>query len=160
MLLRRLMLAGSVIAASGCYTFQPAELDDLNPGTSVRLRLTPESAEQLQEVRMTEERLMDAAFVERRGNRLIFNTPVVAMEPGQGGRALNQVVALEPDGIRDIELKLLDRTRTTLALGAGLVAVGYFIAGQLQDGSGSESVPPGVIPESSRIRIPLLSLPY
>lgn len=160
MTLRRLALVSSLIAASGCYTFQPAELDELLPGTAVRLRLSPESAERLQEVRLTEERLMDGSFVERRGDRWVFSTPVVSLEPGQGGRPLNQVVALDPTGIRDVELKQLDRTRTVLAVGAGAIIVGYFIAAQLQDGSGSETIPGPVLPESGRVRIPLLTLPY
>lgn len=160
MTFRNLVLMGSLFAASACYTFQPAELDDLAPGTAVRLRLSPESADQLQEVRMTEDRRMDGSFVERRGDRWIFSTPVVALDPGQGGRPLNQVVALDPSGIRDVELKKLDRTRTALSIGAGIAIVGYFVAAQLQGGEGSETIPGPVVPESPRIRVPLLTLPW
>lgn len=160
MTLRGLVLAGSLAAASGCYTFQPADLDELSPGTAVRLRLSPESAEQLQEVRLTEERLMDGSFVERRGDRWVFSTPVVGFDPATGGRALNQVVALEAEGIRDVELKQLDRARTGMVVGAGLAVVSYFIVSQLQDGAGSQSGPEPGLPESPRVRIPLLTLPY
>jgi hypothetical protein len=160
MTLRRLMLAGSVIAASSCYTFQPAELDELSPGTAVRLRLSPESAEQLQEVRMTEERLMDGSFVERQGDRWLFSTPVVGFDPTTGGRTLSQVVALDLNGIRDVELKRLDRARTGLLIGAGAAVVSYFIVSQLQDGAGSQSGPEPGLPESPRVRVPLLRLSY
>jgi hypothetical protein len=154
-----LALAVAVLSSTGCYTYQLADPGEIPVGREVRVRLSPEGAENLEAVRLTEERLMEGRLVDRQGPSMVVETAINRIDPVAGGRILTQRLTVPASDFREVEIKTLDRTRTALAAGAAAAIVGYFVASQLQDGGGSDSGPPPGPSESRRVRIPLLGLP-
>ena len=159
MRLSRIFIVGAVSVLGGCYTYQVASPEDVALDTEVRVRLSPEGAQKLQDVRMTEDRVMEGKLVERRESMLLVETNVSRFDPAVGGRILNQIVTVESTDLREIEIKTLDRTKTGAAAAALAVIVGVVIAQQLQEGSGSTGGPPTGPPESRVSPIPLLRIP-
>jgi len=160
MRLSRIILFGALCASGACYSYQVVSPELVAPDTEVRVRLSPEGAESLQNVRMTEDRVMEGKLVERRGSALLVETNVGRFDPAVGGRVLTQVVNVEAMDLVEVETKELDRTKTALLGGAVAVAVGIIIAQQLQDGSGGGGTGPPGPPESRVDPVPLLSIPF
>lgn len=160
MRLTRFALVAAVLTSTGCYTYQVTDPGALPVGQEVRVRLSPEGAERLQQVRLTEERLMEGKVLENGGSQVVVETAVNRLNPVTGGRVLTQRLSVPTSDIREVEIKVLNKPRTAAAAGLAAVVLGYIVAGQLQDGGGSGSTPgPGGV-EAPVFRIPLLGLPF
>jgi hypothetical protein len=159
--MRRSLLtaAAFVVVCSGCYTYQIADPATVQAGRDVRVRLSLEAADRLQEVRMTDDRLLEGKLLERRGDQLVVETAVNRLDPMTGGRLLNQRLNLPYSDLQEVETKALDRTRTAGVVALAGAVVGYIVVSQFQDGGGSDTGPPSGPPESRVIRIPLLGVP-
>lgn len=160
--MRRSLLtaAAVVVVTSGCYTYQTVDPASVEPGRDVRVRLSLEAADRLEEVRMTDDRLMEGKLLERRGEQLVVETAVNRLDPMTGGRLLNQRLNLPYTDIQEVETKVLNKTKTAGMVALAGVVVGYVVASQFQDGGGSDGGPPTGPPESRVIRIPLLGVPF
>jgi hypothetical protein len=160
--MRRSLLtaAAVVVVTSGCYTYQTADPGLVEPGRDVRVRLSLEAADRLEEVRMTDDRLMEGKLLERRGENLVVETTVNRLDPMTGGRLLSQRLSLAPVEIQEVETKALDKFKTGAMAAAAAAVVGYIVVSQFQDSGGSDPGGPGGPPESRVIRIPLLGVPF
>ena len=90
---------------------------------------------------------------------MLVETSVGTLDPNMGGRILNQVVTVEDVDLREIEIKSLDKVKTGALAGAVAVIVGFVIAQQLQDGSGSSGGGPIGPPEQRVAPVPLFRIP-
>lgn len=146
-----LLLAVSVVSA-GCFSYQPARLETVSPGQAVRVRISPEEADRLMELRLTDDRLVDGVLVSNGGDGMLLDTRVGVNDPQRGTRALVQRITLPSSEIREVELKRLDWLRTGALAGGVAVGVGVVIAAALEGGGGKEG--PGG-PDPSELVIPV-----
>lgn len=160
MRLTPLALAAALLAGAGCYNYQVAAPGMLEPGGDVRIRLSPEAAERLEEVRMTEERVMEGTLIEERNGELLVETAIGRIDPVAGGRILKQVISVPSAEVREVETRSLDRGKTALVAGVATGILAYIVAGQFQDGGGSDGITPPGPPESRALPIPLLRVRF
>lgn len=152
---RILFLSLMVGTQAGCYSYVPTRLESVEPGTSVRLRISPEEVTRLQEMRRSDDRVLDGVLLTRGSDEVLVETSVGSIDPTRGTRALNQRVGVSLSGIRDVELRRLDRFRTGALLGGGGVALGLIVAAQLQEGRNDpDGIPDGPL-EGRRFLLPI-----
>lgn len=150
----RLALLLALVGGSGCYSYRVTTLDAIEEGTPVRVRVTPQEAERIAELRMSEERVVPGTVLRRADDVLLLETPVVGSDARQLAGTLTQRIEIPNDAIREVELRQLDRLRTGALIGAVAGAVGYVLVSQLDGGRADDDTPPGGNPE--RVRPPRL----
>jgi hypothetical protein len=146
----RWVIFTSLLLTGACYSYKPARLESITPGSSVRVRLSEDAAERLTDEGVTSTRLLDGVLLQNGGESLLLDTDLDASGPSR--RILRQRLSIPVGGITEIELKQLDRMRTGVALGVGVAVVGAVIASQLAGGFGRDENPG---PEPGELRIPL-----
>jgi hypothetical protein len=152
------LLVVSGLISSGCYSYVPVRMEQIEPGEAVRLRLSPEEADRLQTVRLTDSRMMEGLVVNRSAAELFLETPVGRLDPMAGTRTLIQRINVPLGEIRDIERRQHDRFKTGVAIGGVAIVVVVGVVAAIQGGSGRRSGDdPG--PDESRspvmIRVPV-----
>jgi hypothetical protein len=130
------LLVVSGLLGSGCYSYVPARVEQIEPGEAVRVRLSPEEADRLQTVRMTDARVMDGIMVHRSDAELLIETSVGRLDPMAGTRSLLQRVNVPFAEVREIERRQRDSIRTGAAIGGVALVVGVGVAAVLRGGSG------------------------
>lgn len=150
MLLTRLTALSALLVVGGCYRYTPSSPQEIAPGQVVRLRLSPEEAGKYADLRLANPRLLDGTVVDRNGSELMVDASLRVSEPGAGPRELMQRLNVPLTGVLDVELRELDRTRTSFLMAGGAAALGAVIAASL-GGSGSEDGPGNENPEARRI---------
>jgi hypothetical protein len=149
-----------VLLSPGCYSYRVTELQDVAPGTPVRLRVTPDEAERLVEFRLTDDRLVDGVLVENGGMGLVLDTRVGVNDAQRGSRAFTQRINIPASEVREVELKQLDWFKTGVAIGATAIGLAIVASAAFGDGEGRDG-PPG--PDPSDLRVPTgfsLRLPF
>lgn len=158
---QRILLVAGVLATQGCYSYVPTRLESVQPGESVRLRLSPEEAERLEAIRLTDVRLMDAVFLRGDPDEVLVETTVGRLDPQRGTRPLVQRVNIALGQIIEVESRQRDNLKTGAAVGAAGIAVGVGIAAALKGGFGQRSNEGEGPAEAPRFPIVLrLSLPF
>ncbi len=153
---KSILLVGALAATTGCYSYIPSSVEDVSPGTPVRIRLTAVEAGRLVDQRLTNARLLTGTLVQGDGEQLLVDTSVGHNDAERGMRSVVQRVAVPAHEVLEMERRQLDKGRTGLVVGAGTVALGVVIALQSRGGSGSTDTPGGGTQESRRV--PILSL--
>jgi hypothetical protein len=147
-----LALGTVLLVASGCFSYQPTRLESVEPGSSIRVRVSAEEAERLISVGLGERRLVDGTLVRNGVDGLMLDADVTTASSPGGRRALVQRVSIPTGEILEVEQRELDRVRTGLAAGGLTAVVAAVIISQLEGGRGSDQ-PPG--PDPSELRVPL-----
>ncbi len=160
MRLTPLALAAALLAGTGCYKYEVADPGMLEPGRDVRVRLAPEAAERLEEVRMTEDRLMEGKLVDQQGGNLMVETAIGRITPTGTSRILKQVISVPFAEVREVETRSLDRGKTYLGAGVAAGILAYIVVGQFQDSGGTDGGTPPGPPESRVLPIPLLRFSF
>ncbi len=150
-----LLLVGTLLAANGCYTYLSTPLEEVAPGTPVRIRLTAAEAGRLVEQRLTEDRLLTGTLVEQDDGQVLVDTSVGHNDAERGMRAVVQRLSVPTHEVLEIEQRHLDKGRTGVVVGVGAVAAGVIIALQARGGGGSADNTGGGTQESRRV--PILS---
>ncbi len=148
---RTVLLAAGLALASGCYSYAPVRVDSLTPGQTVRVRLTPEEAMRLEEMRRTDNRLMEGTYLETSGLQMTVNTQVSRTDPMAGTRALIQTIDVPLSQVVEVEERSFDRVKTgavVAGLAAGLV---WAIIEATGDAVAPGTNPPPPPPPESRI---------
>jgi hypothetical protein len=140
-------------ALCGCYTYRPASLDDVPPNAHVRALLSAEELGRLGSVVPIASRYVEGELLERGTGEVLLLVPVTSDVVGARVQTLHQRVRIPAAGILDLELKQLDRWKTTLVIGAGAAALGG-IAVAAFSGTG-RSDRPGPGPGPNELVIPL-----
>lgn len=150
MYMKRFVTFTSLLLTAACYSYQPARRESIPLGSSVRVRLSADAADQLEADGLGNARLLDGVLLQNGGENLLLDTNAGPGMPGQ--RVLRQRLTIPVAGVTEIELKQLDRMKTGVAIGAGVVVVGTVIVAQLAGGFGRDEDPG---PEPGELRVPL-----
>jgi hypothetical protein len=138
-----LLLAAGPLLATGCFSYQPTRLEAVSPGEAIRVRLSPEEADRLVDVRLTDERLVDGVLVSNGAEALLLDTTIGMNDPTRGMRALTQRIAIPITEVREVESRRINWFRTG-ALGAAIAAgTGIAIAAALAGGDAGNDPGPG-----------------
>jgi hypothetical protein len=142
---------------AACYSYVPVEPSALPQGTAVRARITSEQAERVEPLVGRELRVLEGVVVGAGADSVLLEVPTAA-RVGTGGslQVLHQRVAIARAGITEVELKRLNRGRTTLLVVGGGAVVGYLLLDALNIGPGRESPRRG--DGGTDMRIPLFVL--
>lgn len=142
----------------GCYRYQPATLDAVPQGATVRAVLSPAASEQLR-VRhgINSGHHLDGTILVDHGAAVSLWVASGPVSRQFGGGVLYQQVDVLKSDILRVDLRELDRGKTTFVAisGAAVVAVvaRAVIAGGTGESNGGTGGPP---PESRRSRLPIL----
>jgi hypothetical protein len=146
----RILLVAGILLATGCYSYVPTRLETVQPGEAVRIRMSPEAAERLEPVRLTDLRIMDGILVAQNPSELFVDTSVGQLDRERGGRAFTQRVNVALGEVIEVELRQRDNLKTGALLGGLGVVAGVAIAASLQDGGGLARPDPGGDTEDRR----------
>lgn len=120
-------VAVAACAGSGCYRYQPTSIGEVEPGTTVRARLSVQEVDRLDTLGVFTSgvgRLVEGIYVGADGGTVLLD--VASTPAGQSATSFRQRVPLDQPGILELEVRELDKLRTvgvTLAVAAGLAAV-------------------------------------
>lgn len=154
-----------LVAAStaGCYTYRRVAATDLEPEMTVRVQLTAVAVDRLRNSPNGERRLLDrfelAGTVERaEGDSVVVSVPTnTASDPSTRAMTFRQPVTLKRSDMEEIELRTLDRRKTTwtaVTIGALTVGAAVFAIRRGGEATGSTPVPGG----PNEVRVPALLL--
>lgn len=141
--MRRLLIWLPLV--TGCYTYAPLDAASTVPGMKVRARLAAATAEQIETLLgVADARVVNGTVVAATPDTLIVEVPsVLRAEVGSSIQTLHQRLAIGREGIREIEIRRLDRYKTTIVVGAAAVLVGGFIIKATIIDPGKERLPDG-----------------
>lgn len=124
-ILRALLLPAVFLPVlTGCYRYTPIEPVAVEPGTSIRARVSAAEAERIALLIGTgNSRLIQGVLVEGGADGLMVQVPTV-LRAGSG-ETLNQRIVISRSGLLELELRRLDRTRTWGLVALGLLAGGF-----------------------------------
>lgn len=152
-----ILLLAVCLLPAGCYSYRVAQLDEVQPGAGLRLRISAAEAERLAELRLREDRLVTGTLVSDGDTQVIVDTEIGVNDATRGMRALTQRITIPLAEVREVELRRLDPVKTGALLGGVAVGVGIAVAAALGGGDGADvPAPPG----TSELRVPVwLRLP-
>jgi hypothetical protein len=143
--MRRLAISFlSLPLVAACYRYAPIESANIQPGTSVRARITAPAAERLALLLGGPSgRVVSGRLVGAYGDTMVVEIPSV-MQASMGGsvETLHQRVSFARAEVVELETRRLDRLRTAATAGAVALIVGAVVLGALDSDRGSDG-PPG-----------------
>jgi hypothetical protein len=131
------LVAAGALLTSGCFSYQPTRLEAVGPGETIRVRISPEEADRLVDVRLTDDRLVSGILVSNGGDGLLLDTTVGVNDPARGTRALTQRITIPVGEVREVEMRRVNWFKTGVVGGAIAVGVGVVAAAALAGGGGS-----------------------
>lgn len=141
-----------------CYQYAPVEPAALTPGASVRARVSPATAEQIEPLLLVSDARVLVGTLVSSGDTLMLEVPTSARaEIDNSVQALRQRIALPRASIIEIESRRLDRTRTGLVVGAAGIVVGSLLFKAITGNPGKDRLPSDT--PGSELRFPILQLP-
>lgn len=131
--------------AAACYRYAPVDTHALQPGMSVRARVTGATAEQIEPLLgMSDARLLNGRIITADADALIVEVPAVyRAEIGSSIQTLHQRVTIPRSGLLEMETRTLDRFKTTIVAGAAAAVLGAYILKSTVLDPGKEGLPPG-----------------
>jgi hypothetical protein len=127
----------TVVSTTGCYTYRSVTVSDLAPAMEVRMQLTAVATDRLRNSPNGEGRLLQGFGVDGTVATATPDSVVVSVEssrstnPTMGGMTFRQPVTILRGEVRQVELRTLDKRKTTwvsIGLGViGLAAAAYAI---------------------------------
>ncbi|MGD8321804.1 MAG: hypothetical protein PVJ02_15255 [Gemmatimonadota bacterium] len=154
----RLALAALVV--SGCYTYTPASLDEVSPQQDVRLRLSTAEAERLEPFRRSGGRTLDGKVTGMEGDSVTVKVEAVSELRGARVETLYQYLHVSSSDVVDVELRELDKGRTYLVTGAGVVAAAALVISRIGGNGGSSGPDQGGGPFEAVVPLLSLRLPF
>jgi hypothetical protein len=153
--MRRLALA-AVPLLTACYAYAPVEPGVVQPGASVRARVSAAAAERLAPLLGAEMRLLNGTLVDARADTMIVEVPTaVRILVGNSLQPLHQRVSIARGELFELETRRLDRLRTGAIAGAVVLVVGAVVVDAIRGDRGKEQLPGG---GGTEARIPLRGL--
>jgi hypothetical protein len=147
-------LLATALLATGCYSYVPTTLGDVNPGSSVRVRISGAEADRLEPIRFTDSRNLEGAIV-RKDDDQIYIDAVIRTVDAHGITAQHvQRLNIAPREIQDVQYRRLDYLKSAAAVGGVSFLLGAaawaVIWGDLGRTDEFEPI------DQFRVRIPLL----
>ena len=129
---------------AGCFSYIPIEPGSVEPGLSVRARVSPGASSRIAPLLgSSDARRLDGTFVTHAGDTLIVEVPTVMQDTREFGRTPNQRVSIGRGELLELEVRKLDRVRTGIIAGATAAIAGSFLIKSLRGDPGKEQLPGG-----------------
>ena len=148
-----------VILVCGCARWVPARIGEVPVGTDVRLRLSEEGADQLEELTGGRQSQVSGQLLEW-GSEVMVSAALRAAGAGANSSGLRQRFVVDEEDIVGVDIRELDRTRTGIFLGVVAAVAGSAIVWVVSElvGGGTagptDPPPPGPSEPFVRLRIP------
>jgi hypothetical protein len=138
---RGVTLVATVLIASSCFRYVPAELGTLPPGDEVRIELTRVGFAQLPELPNLSGPDLNGTLVRSEPDRLFLRVPVNVRLDGLVTQTVQQELAIPAGDIVQMEHRVLSRGRTALSVGGGLVTLGVIFLSFRDGGDDTPELP-------------------
>ena len=144
---------------AGCYTYAPIQASSLQPGMGVRARITASASEQVAPLLgVSDARVLTGKLIDNSSGTMIVEVPTgVPARAGASAQSLYQRISIAPGQLVELESRQLDRTRTTIVVGAVVVVGTSAAIAALKGGPGLDHPPGG---SSTDAKIPLIRLHF
>jgi hypothetical protein len=110
----------------GCYSYTLVPVAQTPIGASVRASLAPSEAERVRGILGVDQRAVDGTLVERPDSGgIVLDIPTTTPSDALAFGATHQRIAIGRDGLRQFQVRRLDRRRTVALLLAGSVIAAY-----------------------------------
>jgi len=140
---------------SGCFSYIPIEPGDVEPGLTVRARVSPSASARIAPLLgASEARRLDGRLISQAADTLIVEVPTVMLENREFGRTPNQRVSIPRGDLVELEVRKLDRWRTIGIVGGAAVVLGVTLTKALKGEPGKEPLPGGGGTDAIVFRIP------
>jgi hypothetical protein len=141
-----------MLTLGGCYAYQPRPLGQVAPGAEVSARITDFGRIALTTQLASEVALVDGSVVEQSDSSIRLNVSRVQFLSGLESPWSGQFVTLRPQDFNSLTQRTYSRSRTMLAVIAGIGAVALLIATAVItgvfNGNGGQDKPPDGNPDS------------
>jgi hypothetical protein len=150
-------------ALAACYTYREASIESARIGEPVRARISGAEAERVAEILGRDDRYLEGELLERTDTTLLIAVPSTTGAEGGSVTRAYQRIQVPRTGVQEVELRELDRLRTTgavvvVAAGVSAAVVGALSAiGKPNDDGKGRPNPEDFRPPIYNIR--LLSIP-
>jgi hypothetical protein len=144
-------------AGTACYRYTPADPGDITPGSTVRVRMNDAQTRRFAGIVPEDRRVVEGTVVLQRPDTMLIDVAIHTDVRGTRVESLNQRIDLPRDGLIEVELRELDRGKTSLVLGGATLLVTLAIASTLSGAFRSDRTNPDpgqelVVPVFFRIR--------
>ena len=140
---RRFALGCALCAIStGCYSYVTVPPGSGTVGEQVRVRVSGAQAERLEPVLGMTDREIEGQLLEQSDSSIVLSVPrPLAAEGGATFERAHQRVVIPRADLQEIDWRKIDKTRTSLLVGVGVVGVATAVAvamGGIEIGSGGD----------------------
>ena len=115
------------VLGAGCFKYIPSELDALPPGENVRVYVTRNVVNSIEEVTRTNDPVLKGQIVRRQADNLFLRVPVATRQVGFHSAEIGQDVEIPVGDIIQVERRQFDRIGTGALLTGTLGAAGVVI---------------------------------
>lgn len=134
----------AALFVSGCFTYLPIEPGEAEPGLAVRARVNSAAGARIAPLLgATDARELDGTVITRSADTLIVEVPTVMADTREFGRTPNQRLSIARSDLVELEVRKLDRTRTSLVAGAAAILAASVLVKALRGEPGKEPLPGG-----------------
>lgn len=144
-MVRASLVMALAIMASGCVRWVPARVGEVPVGTDIRLRLSEEGAEQLEETTGTGQSEVSGQLLQW-GSEVMVSAALQTAGAGANSSNLRQRFVVDEEHVVGVDIRELDRTRTGLFAGTIAVVAGSAIVWVVSKLSGSGTAAPSEPP--------------
>ena len=144
-MVRASLVMALAIMASGCVRWVPARVGEVPVGTDIRLRLSEEGAEQLEETTGTGQSEVSGQLLQW-GSEVMVSAALQTAGAGANSSSLRQRFVVDEEHVVGVDIRELDRTRTGLFAGTIAVVAGSAIVWVVSKLSGSGTAAPSEPP--------------
>jgi hypothetical protein len=139
-----LSIAAALLVLQGCFSYLPIEPGEVEPGLAVRARVSPAASARIAPLLgASEARRLDGTVVTHSPDTLIVEVPTVMADVREFGRTPNQRVSIPRGDLLELEVRRLDRIRTSLVAGTVAAIIAGVLVKSLQGEPGKEPLPGG-----------------
>jgi hypothetical protein len=141
---RALPAVAASVLLTGCFTYLPIEPGDVEPGVSVRARVSPAAGARIAPLLgATDARKLDGTLITQSGDTMIVEVPTVMTDNREFGRTPNQRISISRGDLVELEVRKLDRPRTVGLVGGAALIIGSALFKTLKGEPGKEPLPGG-----------------
>lgn len=140
------------LVLAGCYQSVPVSLDSVRPSERVRVSVSPQAAEALEEVVGVRQYSVSARLAGLEPDGVSLLVPSAFEVEGTRSRDLYQQVRLAPADVLGVQRLQLNRRRTTLLAATAAIATAAIAVQILSGETGSSPLSPGG--GSAEVRLP------
>jgi hypothetical protein len=141
-----LALAAPILA--GCYAYVPTDLASVHPGMEVRADISADAAQRLAPVLNSGARTIAGSIALVDPDGLMLLVPVAVRRQAAGVQIIRRRVSILREEITQLRRRALDRTRTAVLVGVGVLAVGAVVYASTSGGGDPANHP---MPLANRI---------